>query len=93
MMLIERVKVTLQAMLWSKDWLEKQGTLKQAEKDAEEGQSNLDINPGVEFEDVFIAKLGLLLPPNFLLYSRQLSLIYICLSNKAEIFLSSNFAF
>ena len=56
-MLIERAKVTLQAMLWS-TWLEQQGTLEEAKLAAANGQANLSPAPQVSFEDVFGASLG-----------------------------------
>lgn len=61
LMLIERAKVTLQAMLWSTDWLEQQGTLQKAKQAAEKGEQNLDENPSVSLEEVFQARLGMLL--------------------------------
>ena len=58
LMLIERAKVTLQAMLWSTEWLEQQGTLQQAKQAAKEGEQALVADPFVKLEEVFQARLG-----------------------------------
>lgn len=57
-MLIERVRVTLLSMLWSKDYLESKGTTQQAAAAAEEAQAKLYEEPGVSFSDVFQARIG-----------------------------------
>lgn len=58
LMLIERAKVTLQAMLWSTEWLEQQGTLPQAMQAAQEGEQGLVVDPLTKLEEVFQVRLG-----------------------------------
>ena len=57
-MLIERAKVTLQAMLLSKTWLDEQGTFEEARKTAQQGENVLQMEPSVKFQDIFTATLS-----------------------------------
>ena len=62
-MLIERAKVTLQSMLWSKEYLEAKGTLEEARQAARSGQEKLVEAPELQLSDVFKARIGTLPPP------------------------------
>ena len=57
-MLIERAKVTLQSMLWSKEWLQAQGTTEQAATAAQRGQEAMREEPAVQLTDLFEARIG-----------------------------------
>ena len=57
-MLIERAKVTLQSMLWSKEYLEAKGTLEEAQQAAHNGQESLLEAPELQLSDVFNARIG-----------------------------------
>ena len=61
-MLIERAKVTLQSMLWSKEYLEAKGTLEEAQQAAQSGQENLLEDPELQLNEVFNARIGTHLP-------------------------------
>lgn len=58
-MLIERAKVTLQSMLWSKEYLEVKGTLEQAQQAAQSGQDELLEDPELQLSQVFNARIGM----------------------------------
>lgn len=57
-MIIERAKVTLQSMLWAKEYLESNGTADAAAAAAYDGQSRLHEDPAVQLSDVYGATLG-----------------------------------
>ena len=57
-MLIERAKVTLQSMLWSKEHLEMKGTFEEAQQAAQSGQDKLLEDPEMQLSDVFSARIG-----------------------------------
>ena len=57
-MLIERTKVTLQSMLWSREYLESKGMLEQAQSAAHKGQEQLLEDPELQLEDVYNARIG-----------------------------------
>ena len=57
-MLIERAKVTLQSMLWSKEYLEAKGTLQEAQQVAQSGQDQLLEDPELQLSEVFNARIG-----------------------------------
>ena len=57
-MLTERAKVTLQSMLWSKEYLEVKGTLEEAQQAAQNGQDRLLEDPELQLAQVFNARVG-----------------------------------
>lgn len=57
-MLVERAKVTLQSMLWSKEYLETKGTLERAQTAAQKGQEELLEDPELQLQDIFNARIG-----------------------------------